>query len=205
MEYHQLQIFIHRPWTSKVAVPDSPGGLGYLHARGQCLHSATEISKLLRLYDTHYTFRRMNIQIVHIIFSAALIMIFATVSRRAEQGLTEEASNLGVCFRALDELCHCFDIAKTSREFLLSIRKRWTEMRRGGRVLKRLSETRDPASSQIPKKLKAVEQPKVPPIQSTFVSDFTMLHDQFDESIIRSMEDQVWALDYDQPSYTVES
>jgi hypothetical protein len=176
MEYHQLLILIHRPWTSKTSQPTLQKGPGYMHARHQCVESATAISKLLRRYEMQYTFRRMNIQIIHIIFSAALIMIFATISRRTEPPTLEEASNLGVCFRALDELGQAFELAKSAREGLITIQRRWRDFRRKHRGLKRSIESHDTPTLKTEKKFRPAESP-VP----SFASDSQMLHSSLEE------------------------
>jgi hypothetical protein len=197
MEYHQLQILIHRPWTSKTSQPTSQKGPGYMHARDQCIQSATAISKLLRRYEMQYTFRRMNIQIIHIIFSAALIMIFATISRRTEPPTSEEASNLGVCFRALDELGQAFEIAKSAREGLIAIQRRWRDFRRKHRGLKRSIESHDIPTQNTEKKSRPAEGPG-----PSFASDSQMLHSSLEEDV-RLADEQAWTFDFAYPQHIV--
>ena len=161
MQYHQIVIFFHRPWVSKNYIqPRYPRqGPGYLHARRMCIESSTAVARLLVLYETHYTFRRMNSQVVGIIFTAALILIFITVSNShmspiPKSGLdgggennndtnngidsTDKMEYLNLCFRALDELGYSFDNAKRTRDFLISLQQRWqAQMRKSGPVKKR--------------------------------------------------------------------
>ncbi|KAH0187527.1 hypothetical protein KCV03_g5612, partial [Aureobasidium melanogenum] len=56
MEYHHLQIFLHRPWTSSQLQPQPLQGAGVHHARHVCATSATEIARLLRIYENHTDF-----------------------------------------------------------------------------------------------------------------------------------------------------
>ncbi|RJE19341.1 fungal specific transcription factor, partial [Aspergillus sclerotialis] len=146
MQYHQIVIFTHRPWVSKSYIqPRSPRqGPGYHHARRMCIESATAVAQLLHLYEKHYTFRRMNNQVVAIIFSAALMLLYVTISNSPQPGKanntknTEMVAYLNLCFRALDELGQSFENAKRTRDFLVSLQRRWqARMRRSGSATKR--------------------------------------------------------------------
>lgn len=75
-------IYIHRPFISRQGSRSFPSSAnrGYLHARKVCIESATAISALLRIYRNTWTLRYMNIEVVSIIFSAAIILIFESVT-----------------------------------------------------------------------------------------------------------------------------
>ncbi|KAJ5669599.1 hypothetical protein N7462_010669 [Penicillium macrosclerotiorum] len=152
MQYHQIIIFFHRPWVSKSYIqPRSPRqGPGYLHARRMCVESATAVARLLCIYEKHFTFRRMNNQVVAIIFSAALMLLFVTVSSsplmptKAGESIATHPRNaemvayLNLCFRALDELGQSFENAKRTRDYLVTLQRRWqAHMRRAGPGAKR--------------------------------------------------------------------
>ncbi|KAJ5125859.1 hypothetical protein N7526_008036 [Penicillium atrosanguineum] len=152
MQYHQIIIFFHRPWVSKSYIqPRSPRqGPGYHHARRMCIESATAVARLLHIYEKHYSFRRMSNQVVAIIFSAALMLLFVTVSSSplmpSKPGDTnqphprnaEMVAYLNLCFRALDELGQSFENAKRTRDYLVTLQRRWqTHMRRSGPGAKR--------------------------------------------------------------------
>lgn len=152
MQYHQIIIFFHRPWVSKSYIqPRSPRqGPGYHHARRMCVESATAVARLLHIYEKHYTFRRMNNQVVAIIFSAALMLLFVTVSsspilpiKPGESSTVhprnaEMVAYLNLCFRALDELGQSFENAKRTRDYLVTLQRRWqAHMRRTGSGAKR--------------------------------------------------------------------
>ncbi|KAJ5928925.1 hypothetical protein N7466_007881 [Penicillium verhagenii] len=152
MQYHQIIIFFHRPWVSKSYIqPRSPRqGPGYHHARRMCIESATAVARLLQIYEKHYTFRRMTNQVVAIIFSAALMLLFVTVSssplmptKAGEMSQphprnAEMVAYLNLCFRALDELGQSFENAKRTRDYLVTLQRRWqAHMRRSGPRAKR--------------------------------------------------------------------
>ncbi|KAJ9150758.1 Fungal specific transcription factor [Pleurostoma richardsiae] len=126
MQYYQSLIYAHRPWMSKSYIqPNPPRGPGASHARKMCMDSASTIAQLLRLYEERYTLRRINIQAVAITFSAALLLVFATVAHYQRDREDEILADLSVCFRALDELAPSWDTAKRARDFLTRLQRHW--------------------------------------------------------------------------------
>ncbi|KAG0647038.1 Nitrogen assimilation transcription factor nit-4 [Hyphodiscus hymeniophilus] len=129
MQYYQSVIYAHRPCMSKRHI--QPGrGLGTDHARKICIDSASAIAQLLRLYEERYTLRRINIQAVAITFSAALLLVFATVLHYQQEREDEILADLSVCFRALDELAPSWDTAKRARDFLIRLQRHWERQAR---------------------------------------------------------------------------
>lgn len=130
MQYYQNMIHAHRPWMSRSYIqPNPPRGPGSGHARMTCIESAFAIAKLIQLYEKRYALRRMNIQAVGITCSAALLLVFATVSNFKLAAHRDLSPQLSACFRALDEFSASWESAKRAREFLLLLQRRWE---RGG-------------------------------------------------------------------------
>jgi hypothetical protein len=112
-----------------------------------CIESSTAIARILHIYEKHYTFRRMNNQVVAIIFSAALMLLYVTIantfssSKNSSENTNSNAemvAYLNLCFRALDELGQSFENAKRTRDFLVSLQRRWqAHLRRPGSAKKR--------------------------------------------------------------------
>lgn len=137
MQYYQSLIYAHRPWMSKSrAQSQPPRGPGAGHARQVCMDAASAVAQLLRLYEERYTLRRINIQAVAITFSAALLLVFATVSQYYVQPDRADAilADLSVCFRALDELAPSWDTAKRARDFLIRLQRHWERQARSSSV-----------------------------------------------------------------------
>ncbi|KAH8671646.1 fungal-specific transcription factor domain-containing protein [Xylariales sp. PMI_506] len=148
MQYYQSLIYAHRPWMSKVHVqPQPPQGPGYGHARMMCMDSAIAIAQLFRLYEERYTLRRINIQAVAIAFSAALLLVFATVARYQRDGEDEILADLSVCFRALDELAPSWETAKRAHDFLIRLQRHWERRARANSLA--AATWRDDAGSTI--------------------------------------------------------
>lgn len=126
MQYHQNIIHVHRPYMSRTYVqPFPPQGPGSDHARMMCMESAISIAKLLRLYETRFALRRINVQAVGIVCSAALLLIFADVTCYHHDSVDQTKQHLSVCFRALDEFSSSWESAKRSRDFLVLLQGQW--------------------------------------------------------------------------------
>lgn len=135
MQYYQSVIYAYRPWMSKTsymppphmaAAQQVPGSADY--ARTMCMDAACAVAQLLRLYEERYTLRRINIQAVAITFSAALLLVFATVSHyqsESDEDKEKILADLSACFRALDELAPAWDTAKRARDFLIRLQRHW--------------------------------------------------------------------------------
>ena len=126
MQYYVFIIVQHRPFISKVSIqPYPPRGDGPLHARRMCLESAIEIARLLEDYAARFAFRLANTQVVHMAFSAALILLYASVSETDLQRHATLAGHLATCCDALAELGKVFENATRSLDTLLIIKRSW--------------------------------------------------------------------------------
>lgn len=110
------------------------------------MDSAYAITKLLQIYETHYTFRRMNIQGVGITCSAALLLIFATVTGQHREDENDTRLHLSTCFRALDEFGPSWETARRARDFLTLLQRQWEVQERSTKA-RRVSPTE--ASSDL--------------------------------------------------------
>ncbi|KAJ5106420.1 hypothetical protein N7456_003095 [Penicillium angulare] len=148
--YHQAIIHAHRPWMSKNGIQPQPQqGAGYVHARKMCVESATEISRLLYIYDKYYTFQRISVQAVAITCSAALMLIFTKALYRNSSNDQSTLENLNVCFRALEEFGSSWESAKRAQSFLLHMQGLWERSSRHYRGGKRVvSQSQDAAHSE---------------------------------------------------------
>ncbi|KAM5370266.1 hypothetical protein ACJZ2D_008562 [Fusarium nematophilum] len=126
MQYYQIMIYIHRPFLSGGGLPPSaahPSPLG--NSRAICIDSAKAISKLVRIYERTYTLRRINIQAVSIIFSASLLLVFASITATPEIEDEDLATHLEVCSHALAEIGEYYENSSRSLDLLLKIKRDW--------------------------------------------------------------------------------
>lgn len=126
MQYYQNLIYSHRPWMSKGYLqPQPPKGPGSTHAREMCINSAISIAKILVLYETRYTLRRINIKAVSITSSAVLLLLFAAVSQYQTPEGENIIAHLSTCFRALDEFSLSWQSANRAKDLLVRLQHKW--------------------------------------------------------------------------------
>jgi hypothetical protein len=94
-------------------------------SRSACLEAAFAISKLIRLYEKNYTLHCINIQAVSIIFSAALFLVFASISPTQSHDREALSTHLDVCSQALAKLGEYYENASRSLDLLLTIKRDW--------------------------------------------------------------------------------
>ncbi|KAI7554627.1 hypothetical protein KC331_g416 [Hortaea werneckii] len=87
--------------------------------------SAVEIAKLLVCYKRHYSLRRINVQVVHIAFTAALILVYAIVSGIKGDFSDDLKVNVDTCCEALAELGETFANANRALDILLAVKRSW--------------------------------------------------------------------------------
>jgi hypothetical protein len=126
MQYYQILIFIHRPFISRNRLSEVNQHNRFGCSRRLCLQSAIAIAQLLNMYETRYTLRQINIQVVSITFSAALMLLFATLDRSGCYDCANLCRNLDTCCQALAELGKFFENASRALDLLLSIKRGWT-------------------------------------------------------------------------------
>ncbi|KAF4553591.1 Fungal specific transcription factor domain-containing protein 66 [Elsinoe fawcettii] len=125
LEYHYLLILLHRPWTSRYAQPKPPQGQSYHHARTVCIESAKEIARLLLLFERDHGLRRVTVETSQMLPSAALVLIYSSLSGSSEEAKDEILQHLTTIMRGLDELSSVLDSARQSRDYLLAIQQNW--------------------------------------------------------------------------------
>ncbi|GIK06090.1 hypothetical protein Aspvir_001733 [Aspergillus viridinutans] len=119
-------VLLLQPWISKSYLqPQPPRGPGYMHAREMCIQSAITISKILNLYESHYTLRRINVQAVSITSSAILFLLFAAVSNYPSRSQDNISLYLTTCFRALDEFALSWKSAQRAKDLLVGLQRQW--------------------------------------------------------------------------------
>lgn len=168
MQYHVFIIILHRPFVSKRGIqPYPPRGEGHMHARKMCLESAIEIARLLEAHESQFSLCIMNTQVVHMAFTGALILVYATISESDRQRHGELSRHLATCCRALAELGEIFENATRSLDTLLTIKRTWQARLVAGAGYKRRSSNQ--SASRVPglrKKIKGFPRPTASNSQS---------------------------------------
>ncbi|KAL3456563.1 hypothetical protein BJX64DRAFT_296570 [Aspergillus heterothallicus] len=149
MQYYQNMIYAHRPWMSKSYLqPQPPKGPGYRHAREMCIQSAICIARILVIYETKYTLRRIHTKAVAITSSAVLLLLFAAVAHYSN-GKDDILCHLSTCFRALDEFAISWPSASRARDLLLRLQRRWEVRTRSTRRRNKSQDAMLPPTKQL--------------------------------------------------------
>ena len=107
-------------------------GRGHRHARKTCINSANEMASILLIFEKRFGCRRLNVETLQILPSAALILIFASVSTpEGDESAPQIAANLNTVLRALDELSNTYVSAREHLESLLLIQQSWGSTSKG--------------------------------------------------------------------------
>ncbi|KAK2754287.1 hypothetical protein FQN54_007167 [Arachnomyces sp. PD_36] len=119
MQYHEVIIFANHPLIS------IPGKMVATDTRRRCAESARSIALFLQLYKQWWSLRRMNIQGVHTIFSAALIHLHVACTSETESIRDLAVADLGLCCEALSDLSRAFGSAVRALDSLARTRQLW--------------------------------------------------------------------------------
>ncbi|KXJ85672.1 fungal-specific transcription factor domain-domain-containing protein [Microdochium bolleyi] len=83
LQYHVAIILLHRPFIGAHRSSASPAGLhpnaDSIHLK-ECTKSAQSITTIFKLYQKHYTLRRIPISAVHCAFTASIILLLKATS-----------------------------------------------------------------------------------------------------------------------------
>lgn len=131
MQYHCILILANRPFFSKSGLPQSIDAGNTSVGRVACTQAATSISRLVTIYRRLYTARRINIQAVHLIFTASLIHVCNACGSAEPQEKTAAWRDLEVCCQALAEIGQGYKNATRGLEVVKAIQ---SELLKWGQV-----------------------------------------------------------------------
>ncbi|KAH7131713.1 fungal-specific transcription factor domain-containing protein [Dactylonectria estremocensis] len=133
MQFHATIILLHRPYLSNQLKQraDMLGSLAYraaLHdVAVDCVSAAHQISEILRCYQRQHSLRRTNIQIVHIILTAALIFLHDICTREYTESRVS-LRDLQFCCHALGEIGQCYGNATRALEVIILVKSEWQRL-----------------------------------------------------------------------------
>ena len=76
MQYHTIMIITFRPFFASVKTLPGLSVAEITAGRNYCTNSANFMAKLVQTYRRLYSLRRINVQAVHLVFTATLIHVF---------------------------------------------------------------------------------------------------------------------------------
>ncbi|EXJ73598.1 uncharacterized protein A1O5_03360 [Cladophialophora psammophila CBS 110553] len=122
MQYHTIMIITFRPFfASAKTLPGLTTG-EITTGRNHCTNSANFLARLIQTYRRQYSLRRINVQAVHLVFTATLIHVFAACAATDPIRSNSAWKNLEICCQALSELGLAFKSASRALEVIMGIK-----------------------------------------------------------------------------------
>lgn len=122
MQYYCIMIILSRPFFSISLNIPSPGSASLTDMRRDCVEAAASIAQILRIYRRHYTLRRTNVQALHLVFTATLVLVCSACGAVDPYEREMSWKNLEVCSQALGEMGQAFKSANRALEVITLIK-----------------------------------------------------------------------------------
>ncbi|KAG5764227.1 hypothetical protein H9Q72_007685 [Fusarium xylarioides] len=141
MQYYATLIFLYRPYlscqiTSQISTLDKAESRAAMSSvPSDCVSAAHQVAELLRCYQQQHSFRRANVQIVHIILTASLIFIHDVCTRNYSES-RHSLNDLQLCCHSLGEIGRCFGNATRALEVIILVKSEWQRIATAQRVQK---------------------------------------------------------------------
>ncbi|EWZ79135.1 hypothetical protein FOWG_16718 [Fusarium oxysporum f. sp. lycopersici MN25] len=141
MQYYATLIFLYRPYlsyqiASQISTLDKAESRAAMSSvPSDCVSAAHQVAELLRCYQQQHSFRRANVQIVHIILTASLIFIHDVCTRNYSES-RHSLNDLQLCCHSLGEIGRCFGNATRALEVIILVKSEWQRIATARRVQK---------------------------------------------------------------------
>ena len=90
--------------------------------RKDCVQAAGSIAQLLRIYRRQYTLRRINVQALHLVFTATLVLVCSACAAIDPYERDSSWKNLEICTQALGEMGQAFKSSNRALEVITLIK-----------------------------------------------------------------------------------
>lgn len=104
-QFHETMIFANHPFITTPRMGKSTD------SRRKYIHSAREITKIVGIYKRLWSLRRINIQGIHPMFTAAMVHLYVACTSRCYDEFTVAISDLQGCCEAVKEASQAFELA----------------------------------------------------------------------------------------------
>jgi hypothetical protein len=122
MQFHTIMIITFRPFFASARTLTGLTTADIATGRNHCTSSANFMAKLIQTYRRLYSLRRINVQAVHLVFTASLIHVFTACAATDLTRSNTAWKNLEICCQALSELGLAFKSASRALEVIMGIK-----------------------------------------------------------------------------------
>ncbi|CRG89226.1 Nitrogen assimilation transcription factor nit-4 [Talaromyces islandicus] len=128
-QFHEVMIFANHPFITEPKGGSSSGLLS-LQTQRKYAESAQRITQIIRIYDHLWTLRRINIQFIHPMFTAAMVHLYVacTASSHNREVFATAVSDLETCCNALRDVGQYMEIAVWQLRSIDHIRQVWYDL-----------------------------------------------------------------------------
>ena len=113
---------LSRPFFSLPQSVPGPGSTSLTDMRRDCVQAAASIAQLLRIYRRHYTLRRINVQALHLVFTATLVLVCSACGAADLHERESSWKNLDICSQALGDMGQAFKSSNRALEVITLIK-----------------------------------------------------------------------------------
>lgn len=128
-QFQEVVIFANHPFITEPKGGSSSGLLSFQTQR-KYAESAHRINQIIRIYDRLWTLRRINIQFIHPMFTAAMVHLYVacTASSHNREVFTTAVSDLETCCNALRDVGQYMELAVWQLRSIDHIRQVWYDL-----------------------------------------------------------------------------
>lgn len=122
MQFHAVRIIVDQPFAFLSSGVDGLTAQDIQGSRETCNDAAGSITKIVQATRRHFSLRRVNIQVVHLIFTAMLVQVHSAFLLPDPQTRDTARRRLEICSQALGEIGQAYKNALRALEVITSIK-----------------------------------------------------------------------------------
>jgi len=122
MQFHAVRIIVDQPFAFLPPGIDGLTAQDIQTSREACNDAAGSITKIVQATRRHFSLRRVNIQLVHLIFTAMLVQVHTAFLVPDPQTRDIARRGLEICSQALGEIGQAYRNALRALEVITSIK-----------------------------------------------------------------------------------
>lgn len=96
--------------------------------RRKYMASAKEITRIMKIYKRLWTLRRINIQGIHPMFTAAMVHLYVGCTSKSYDEFAAAVSDLGICCEAVKDASEAFELAAWQLRSIHRICQMWHDL-----------------------------------------------------------------------------
>lgn len=121
-QFHEAMIFANHPFIT------SSGANTWTGSRHRYVDAAKAITRIVGIYKHLWSLRRINIQGIHPMFTAAMVHLYIACTSKGHEEFNAAISDLDICCEAMKDVSKAFDLAAWQLRSLHRVCQIWYDM-----------------------------------------------------------------------------